>query len=236
MMQKLNEWAAKADVLSPRALKEVLKARERVMAAQVALSPIRALGQSLGVIHDFQRSGRTDAEGNAISKNTKQSREQLQGIIVAREREILQIKEKLALEEQMAGKIKAQEELQESLNQLTNKGVEGLQMTADAAQDLANIERASSNYGVILSGLLAGGGVEQSEGETDADFQTRKKQYEDEVRELRAIIYLLNQLRKRRVAASTAGVDPTQDYSAAKMSSIKRITELREQLTEAERE
>ena len=236
MMQKLNEWAAKADVLSPRALKEVLRAREKVMAAQVALSPIRAIGQSLGVIRGFQGSGRTDAQGNAISKNIKESREQMQGIIVAREQEIQKIKEKLALEEQLAGKIKAQEELQESLNQLTNKGVEGLQMTADVAQDLANIERASSTYGVILTGLLAGGVVEQAEGENDADFQTRKRQYEDEVRELRAIIDLLNQLRERRVAASTAGVDPTQDYSSAKMASIKRITDLRKQLTEAERE
>ena len=43
---KLNEWVEKADVLSPKALKEV-RAREKIIEAQVAMSPIRALGESI---------------------------------------------------------------------------------------------------------------------------------------------------------------------------------------------
>ena len=239
MMQKLDEWVKKADVLSPRALKEVLKAREQVMEAQVSLSPVRALGQSMGVIRGFQNeTGRTDENGNQIiiSKNIGEARKQLQGLITERQKHILELQEELDLEEAKLGKIKAQEEIQSTLNELTTKGVGGLKMTADAGVDITNIDKQIEYQRNLLAAITEDGDLTQNEGETDEAFARRQRQYEDEKKEIEAIIELLKRLREQREQAGAAGVDPTANLSASKMGTIANINKLKKEISDAEKE
>lgn len=239
MMQKLDEWAKKADVLSPRALKEVLKAREKVLAAQVALSPIRALGKSLRGIRDFQNeTGRTDESGNQIliSKNIKKSRNQLQGMMAVRAKNILKLQEELDLENQKLGTIKAQEEIQNTLNELTIKGVSGLKMTADADKDIESIDKLISKNTENLNALQQDGDLIQNKGETDEAFARRQRQYENEVKEIKAVIDLLVQLKTQRETAAAAGVDPTANLSASKMGTIANVNRLKKEISKLEKE
>lgn len=235
MMQKLDEWANKADVLSPRALKEVLKAREKVLEAQVALSPVRALNQSLGVIHGFQGdTSRVDENGNqiVISKYIKESRKQLQGIIAERAKSILQMQEELDIQEAILGKIKAQEEIQETLSQLSQRGVGGISITSNAESDLANIDTQIKQQQYWLDAMEE---VVRKEGENEEAFARRQRMYEDERKEINIVIELLKQLRLLREQADKAGLDPTANLSANKMGTIANVNRLRKSISDAEK-
>lgn len=235
MMQKLDEWANKADALSPRALKEVLKAREKVLEAQVALSPVRALNQSLGVIRGFQGdTSRVDENGNqiVISKYIKESRKQLQGIIAERAKSILQMQDELDIQEALLGKIKAQEEIQETLSQLSQRGVGGISITSNAESDLANIDTQIEQQQNWLDAMEE---VVRKEGENEEAFARRQRMYEDERKEINIVIELLKQLRLLREQADKAGLDPTANLSASKMGTVANVNRLRKSISDAEK-
>lgn len=235
MMQKLDEWANKADVLSPRALKEVLKAREKVLEAQVALSPVRALRQSLGVISGFQSdTTRTDEEGNQIkiSKGIAASRKQLQGIIADRAKNIILLQDELDEQEKILGTIKAQEEIQEALLQLSNKGVEDITLTSNAETDVTAIDAKIKAQEDLLNSMST---VVKEEGESEESFARRQRQYEDEQKEIKIIIELLQQLRLLREQAKEAGVDPTANLSASKLGTIANVNRLKNEIAAEEK-
>lgn len=233
MMKKLDEWTKKADVLSPRALKEVLKAIEKVMEAQVAMSPMRAMNQSLDRIGEFQKSGRKDVRGEDISKTVRGSRKQLQEIMALRADEIMKQQSALALEEEKLGKLKAQQEIQETLNQLTNKGIEGLKMTANAEADIANInarilaKESEKNQLAVPT---------QNEGELDGAFADRKQKYENEKREIEDTIELLKILIGVRRNAENVGLkDPNADMGASVAGTFKNVSDLKDKIKDLEK-
>lgn len=233
MMKKLDEWTKKADILSPRALKEVLKAREKVMEAQVAMSPMRAMNQSLDRIDVFQKSGRKDVRGEDISKTVRGSRKQLQEIMALRANEIMEQQSALALEEEKLGKLKAQQEIQETLNQLTNKGVEGLKMTADAEADIANINARIAAKESEKNQLAV---PTQNEGELDGAFADRKQKYENEKREIEDTIELLKILIGVRRNAENVGLkDPNADMGASVAGTFKNVSDLKDKIKDLEK-
>ena len=221
MMTKLNEWVEKADVLSPKALKEVLKAREKIIEAQVAMSPIRALGTSLGGIRKVQQ------EGN-LSSDIRKSRQELENVILKREEDLAIAREKLEVEESLLGKLTAQENIQRTINELVGKGYEGVGVTSKVEE----IQRAIDANRSLLNQIEP----TQAAGETDEDFQKRLRQYTEEQAELQGIINLLIELKTQRQQADAMGVDMSQPVSASKEGTLANVRKYKQELDKLEKE
>lgn len=233
MLEQLDKWMAKSGTLSPKAFKELMRARTKVQEAQVAMSPVRAMVQARAGIRDFQNTTRTDSEGNEIriSKSIRESREQLHAIMVEREKNIQKTREQLQLEEDNLGALTAQEQLQEKLSQLTGSGLE---MTsswdADRAEIKSMIDAKESELNMLSEPLV------QKEGEKESEFKEAQKQQEERLEELRQEIELLKQIYHLREQVAVAGIDPTADVSADKRKASANVRKLKKELDQLEKE
>ena len=234
MMEKLNEWVEKADVLSPKALKEVLRAREKIIEAQVAMSPIRALGVSIAGMEEFQTSGRTDVNGQDISRFYKESRRQLEGIIIERERAIEKAREELEIQEALLGYLTAQENIERTISELSASGVGGL----NAASSIEQITQELTQWQNLLNGKTE---PTQAAGESGEDFQKRLQQYDQEKIAIQNIIDLLILLQSQRqeadqmaTTATAMGIDLSQ--SPSKTGTFKNVSNLKKELNKLDKE
>lgn len=230
MMTKLDEWVKKADVLSPKALKEVLNARRKIVEAQVAMSPIRALGSSLGSIRSMQKTGITGVDGEHIdlSSGIRESKRQLDEVILAREKAIEKTKQEIDEQEALLGKLSAQEEIQQTINELVGVGFSGVNAQSSAEY----IESVIQNQRALLSNLSEDGDLKQNKGESEEDFLKRKRQYEEEVSAITNVINMLVLLKSQREQADAAGVDMSQPVSTSRTGTLREVTRLKKKYDE----
>ena len=102
MLDKLNEILENPETLSPRALKEAINARQKVLDAQIATQPIKLISTSVKEIRDAAK----DLGGNGMLDTKKRVDEE----IVSVQREINEYNELIVCLQNTQGEMKAYED------------------------------------------------------------------------------------------------------------------------------
>lgn len=205
MLDKLNEILAHPEDLSPRALKEAINARQKVMEARRQMDPLSAMKENRAGFRNFYQDESNRQEFGINAKTWKEAEKEIDGLIVKKTKELAQLEEEVTIYDQLIGEIttynnkkKAAEESMVGIGgTIEDYTVEGLQEEIDNRQEL-------------LSPLLE----EQNRYETLRDQKQQGATIDEE--EYTNLLANLN-VRQRNIAELRAEIELYQKAKDAKM-------------------
>ena len=105
MLTKLNEILMHPEKLSPRALKEAINARQKIMEARRQMNPALAMSENLRSYRDFYTNQGNRDEFGLSAKTSKAARKEIQALIIDKSKELSQLEEEINIYDDLIGEI-----------------------------------------------------------------------------------------------------------------------------------
>lgn len=105
MLTKLNEILMHPEKLSPRALKEAINARQKIMEARRQMNPALAMSENLRSYREFYTNQGNRDEFGLSAKTSKAARKEIQALIIDKSKELSQLEEEINIYDDLIGEI-----------------------------------------------------------------------------------------------------------------------------------
>lgn len=148
MLGKIEEILQHPETLSPRALKEAINARQKIIEAQMDFDQIAVMRDSMKEIREAAKSPEEGGVGGANWRQTKKNLDEEQK---AQAEKLANIEEEIEKDKELQGQVKALEDAQLAVanaNRALGKSVE-----ADIERNYGNAESVLAGYKDELEGL-----------------------------------------------------------------------------------
>lgn len=172
MLDKLNEILAHPEDLSPRALKEAINARQKVMEARRQMNPMSAMRDNRAGFRNFYQNEENRQEFGINAKTWEEAEKEIDGLIVKKTRELAQLEEEITIYDKLIGEITTYNNKKKAAEQsmiglggtIEDYDVAGLQEEIDNRQlELVPLQEEQDRYETLRDLKQQGAEIDEQE-------------------------------------------------------------------------
>lgn len=195
MLGKIEEILQHPETLSPRALKEAINARQKIIEAQMDYDQIAVMRESMREINKAMAMPDGSAESGVGGRNWKETKKNLDKEMAKKAEDLKLLEKQIEDNKALQGQIKAVEDATEAVDIAKSKLST---TTVDALKTVKDESELYNQYKTELDDVIKNTDEFSAKKETTPEEKDENAKNEKRIRELEAILPLLNDYIKAR--------------------------------------